>query len=87
MSILRLAFSLLVIITLSSLVKFRWIPRVFAYLRRNYTKSGLIASFIEDLEGLELKLNKGLRIPSNRADPLPEDLRRRSNKLPELLRR
>jgi len=87
MSILRLAFSLSVIFTLWSLVKYRWIPRALAYLRRNYTASGAIASLIEDMEELEPAVNKVVHARSNLANPLPEDLRQRSAKLPGLLRR
>ena len=87
MSILRLAFSLLVIFTLWSLVKYRWIPRVLAYLRRNYTASGAIAALIEEIEELELAVNKAVRTRSNLANYLPEDLQQRSAKLPGLLRR
>ena len=87
MSILRLAFSFSVIFTLWSLVKYRWILRVLAYLRRNYTASGAIAYLIEETEELEVAINKRVDARSNLANPLPEDLQQRSAKLPGLLRR
>ena len=87
MSILRLAFSFLVIFGLWSLVRFRWIPRFLAYLRRNYTTSGALASLIDNLEQLELEVKQTVHNRSNRPDLFPVDLQQRSAKLPDLLRR
>ena len=89
MSIFRLAFSLalLVIFTLWSLVKYRWIPRVLSYLRCDHAASGVIASLIKETEELELTVNKAVQTRWNLVNPLPEDLQQRSAKLPELIRR
>jgi len=87
MSIYRLAFSFLVIFTLWSLVKYRWIPRVIAHLRSNYTTSGAIADLIKETEELEVKVNEAARIRLNLVNHLPEDLRQRVAKVPELVRR
>ena len=82
MSILRLAFSFLVIFALW----FRWIPRILAYLRRNFTLSGVIAALIDDMETLEQAVNELARSRSA-IQSLPEDIRIRLAKLPELVRR
>jgi len=82
MSILRLAFSLFVISTLW----YRWIPRSFEYFRRNYTTSGLIDVLVETLERLEPAVTEFVRTRSN-IKSLPEDVRQRLLKLPELVRR
>ena len=82
MSILRLGFSLLVIFALWS----DWIPRALAYLRRKYTLSGIVATLVDNLERLEQSIDQAtssrLKIQS-----LPEDIRQRLAKLPELVRR
>jgi len=82
MSILRLAFSFLVIFALW----FRWIPRFLAYLRRNFTRAGVVAVLVDDLEGLERAIDESLRTRKD-IKSLPEDLRQRLVKLPELARR
>ena len=87
MSVFTLAFLLLVMFGLWSLVKFRWIPRFFAHLRRNYTASGALDVLIEELEQLELAVKQAVHDRSNRPDLLPVDLQQRSAKLPDLLRR
>jgi len=82
MSIPRLAFSFFVI----SALWFRWIPRSLEYVRRNYTTSGLAHALLESLERLESAVTEFARTYSN-IKSLPEDLRQRLLKLPELIRR
>ena len=82
MSILRLAFSLLVIFALW----FRWIPRALEHLRRKYTLSGIIDKLVDKLETLERGIDERVRTRLA-IKSLPEDLRLRLAKLPELVRR
>jgi len=82
MSILRLAFSFFVI----SALWFRWIPRSLEYFRRNYMTSGLADALLDKLEELEPVVTEFARTRSD-IKSLPEDLRQRLLKLPELIRR
>jgi hypothetical protein len=85
MLILGLAVSLLVILALSSLAKL-WISGVLEYIYHNYTASGAIAAFIDEMEELE-PLILAACIRSKAAGSLPEDVQQRLDKLPERIRR
>lgn len=76
----------LVILALLFLVKPHWIPRILAYVQRNFTTYGAIGTLIDDMEELEHMI-QDLSTLSTTAESLPEDLRQRMVKLPGLVRR